>query len=126
MDSGMNELKKRLEVLLGQKPIEEDRTARERAESEASHMRAARRERVEAAGGTLLTAAFSMLEALLPEAEKDGKANRVANEIRMAFEECIQSEQDGSLSLKVKLKNRESLDSLCSAVAGLVSSAENS
>jgi len=126
MASGMDELKKRLEVLLGQKPVEEDRSEYNRVEREATEMHATRREKVEVAGGTLLTAAFSMLEALLPETEKNEKTTRIANQIRAAFEECVESEKDGSLSLKVKLKNKDSLDSLCSAVAGLVSAAEGS
>ena len=65
MVSGMDELKGRLEILLGAKPIAPlDETAKQQAEAD-SREAAERRERVSAAGGELLGAAFKFLGELV-------------------------------------------------------------
>src|SRR5215510_14341075 len=65
LQSGMEELKRRLEVLLGARPeapIDESEKARQRAAAEQK----AHQERIAAAGGQLLCSAFSFLGALIP------------------------------------------------------------
>lgn len=119
MASGMDELKKRLEILLGEKPeAEEDVSERRRVSEEAESM--ARRQRVEKAGGDLLTAAVSMLGALLPAPQHDDRTREATSRIKAGLGECMEREQDGSLSLKLRLPDQSALDSLCEAVAGLV------
>jgi len=66
--SGMEELKRRLEVLLGAKPhaaVDESEKQRQQREAE----RLARRSRVAEAGGQLVAAAFTFLGEMIPQRE---------------------------------------------------------
>ncbi|HEX6506008.1 MAG TPA: DEAD/DEAH box helicase, partial [Chloroflexota bacterium] len=66
--SGVEELKQRLEVLLGAKPHGAvDETQKQRQQQEAERL--ARRSRVAEAGGQLLTAAFTFLGEMIPQRE---------------------------------------------------------
>jgi len=118
MASGLDELKKRLEILLGEKPeAESDESEKHRIEKETELL--ARQQRVEIAGGNLVTAAFSMLDAILPQTKPDQEVLQYATRIKEGFNECLEYADDGSLTLKVRLSDAAALDSLCTAVAGL-------
>jgi hypothetical protein len=66
--SGIEELKRRLEVLLGANPhAAVDETEKQRQQQEAERL--ARRARVAEAGGQLLTAAFTLLGEMIPQHE---------------------------------------------------------
>ncbi|MBD3240750.1 MAG: helicase [Chitinivibrionales bacterium] len=119
MTSGMDELKKRLEVLLGEKPVaNEDVSERMRVEEESARL--ARRREAEQAGGKLLEAAFSLLGTMLPAGEPSERTTAMRNEIRQGLEQCLEQDDDGSYSLRVRLADSGALDSLCDAVAGLI------
>ncbi len=121
--AGMDELKKRLEVLLGEKPeASEDVSERMRIEEESARL--ARRREAEEAGGKLLEAAFSLLGTMLPRNERSEQPSAMGTEIRAGLERCLEREDDGSYSLRVRLADSRALDSLCEAVAGLVGAAE--
>lgn len=122
--SGMDELKKRLEVLLGEKPeASEDVSERIRVEQESAKL--ARRLEAERAGGKLLEAAFSLLGTMLPRSEQGERTSAMGARIRRELEQCLEREDDGSYSLRVRLADPGALDSLCEAVAGLVGAAGN-
>jgi len=118
--SGMEELKRRLEVLLGAKPeAPMDVSAQQRAEADAIVL-AQRRERVAEAGGHLLTAALSFLGELLPPADSTALAPESLSAIQAGLRQCVETGQDGKLRLAVTLPGTEALDALASALAKLM------
>jgi len=119
LESGYEELKQRLELLLGAKPVvsadEEERKARE-AEAE----RLARRQKVASAGGQLLSAAFQFLAEVLPAAPDSEPQRELAEAFRARLSECVETDETGQLKLTVTLPDRAGLDRLADSLAGLI------
>lgn len=117
--SGMEELKNRLEVLLGAKPeapVDESEKARQASEAE----RLARREKVALAGGQLLGAAFSFLDELLPARDESAASREVAEAVKKRFSECMEKDDEGRLKLTVTLPDASALDNLAGSLARLL------
>ena len=117
--SGMEELKRRLEVLLGANPhaaVDESQQQRRRQEAE----RLARRERVAEAGGQLLTAAFTLLGEMMPQHEPTHGAAQMASELKARLGECLERDEQGRPRLTVTLPNEAVLDNPARAVASLL------
>lgn len=117
--SGMDELKRRLEVLLGAKPeapTDESVKADRRQEAELL----ARRERVAAAGGELLGAAFNFLGELMAEHQETPASQQLASDLRNRLTECIQQDDDGRQRLTVTLPDRAALDKLADSLSRLL------
>jgi hypothetical protein len=120
MVSGMDELKGRLEVLLGARPIAPlDETALQAAETEARQA-AQRRERVSAAGGELLGAAFKFLGELVASQAPQPAEPQAASELRSRLAECVQEDESGKQRLTVTLPDKATLHSLADALAQLL------
>jgi len=119
--SGIEELKRRLETLLGARPEgPPDLSVRRRAEAEAAAL-AQRKARVSEAGGQLLAAAFSFLGELLPAA---APAPQDVAALKAGLQDCVESAGDGKLRLAVTLPHAQSLDALASALAKLMAARE--
>lgn len=117
--SGMEELKQRLEVLLGAKPhaaVDETEKQRQRQEAE----RLARRSRVAEAGGQLLSAAFTFLGEMIPQREPTDAAARVAREFKARLDECLERDGQGRPRLTVTLPNEAALENLARSLAALL------
>ncbi len=117
--SGMQELKGRLEILLGAKPdapVDESERARQAQEAE----RLARQQKVSLAGGQLLGAAFSLLGELLPESERTDQSRALADTIRKRFDECLDRDDQGRLKLTVTLPDESALDNMAVSLARLL------
>ena len=117
--SGMEELRRRLEVLLGAKPeapVDESELARQAAEAE----RLARREKVAAAGGQLLSAAFAFLGDLLPAQAETDESRRTAALMKQRLAECMETDEQGQLKLTVNLPDAAALDNLAGSLARLL------
>jgi len=117
--SGMEELKRRLEVLLGAKaeaPIDET----EKAKSEADVERLARREKVAAAGGQLVSAAFSFLGELIPQTGSNAETERAAELVKERLSECLETDSEGRPQLTITLPDAAVLDNLASSLARLL------
>lgn len=102
LHSGMEELKRRLEILLGAKPeapIDVSQATQVREEIE----RRARQERVAAAAGQMLTGAFQMLGELLPELSDDDTTRRLTQGIEAQLAECIETDSEGRTRLTLTL-----------------------
>jgi hypothetical protein len=111
--SGMEELKRRLEMLLGAKPeAPPDMSVRERAEAAVLVQR---RERVAEAGGQLLAAAFSFLGEILPASA--APAPDAVAAIKAGLRQCVETGEDGKVHLAVTLPGMEALDGLAAALA---------
>lgn len=117
--SGMEELKRRLEVLLGAKPhaaVDESEKQRQHQETE----RLARRSRVAEAGGQLLTAAFAFLGQMIPQKEQTNGAVRIAEELKARLDECVERDEQGRPRLTVTLPDGAALDNLARSLATLL------
>lgn len=123
--SGIEELKRRLEALLGAKPEgSPDESMRERAKAEAIAL-SQRKERVAEAGGQLLAAAFSFLGEILPGGGSKAPTPEAVAALRAGLAQCVESAEDGKLRLAVTLPGMQSLDALAAALAKLMAARES-
>lgn len=127
LGSGMEELKRRLEVLLGAKPDAPiDESEKTRLTEEARGL--ARREKVALAGGQLLGAALSFLDELLPPHDAEGdrgasskeRSRRLAEEIKQRLAQCLSKDEQGRPQLTVTLPDSAALDNLAGSLARLL------
>ena len=95
----MDELKRRLEVLLGAKP-EADQDISMQRRIEADHAAIAERKaRVAEAGGQLLASAFGFLGEMLPAST--APAPETVSALRSGLEQCAEVNADGSYNLNL-------------------------
>ncbi|NOX53945.1 MAG: DEAD/DEAH box helicase [Planctomycetes bacterium] len=125
MASGLEELKRRLEVLLGAKPEAAKDESVQRARAEEAR-RLAHRQKVAEAGGQLLTAAFQFLGTLIPEADgtdssKPAAPSPAADELKRLLGECLEENENGQPQLTITLPDRSALDTLAESLARLLS-----
>jgi superfamily II DNA or RNA helicase len=124
LQSGVEELKRRLEFLLGARPeAPVDRTEKIRAEED--NLRIARGERIAAAGGQLIGSAIAFLRALLPEAGESDATREAADAIRKGLESCVSEDETGRPRLTLALPDRSAIDDLARALAGALAAAGN-
>jgi SNF2 family DNA or RNA helicase len=117
--SGMEELKRRLEVLLGAAPeAPVDETERQRREQEAERL--ARRSRVAQAGGQLLSAAFTFLGEMIPRGQESAATAETASALRARLEDCLERDEAGRPRLTVTLPDEAALDTLARSLASLL------
>jgi superfamily II DNA or RNA helicase len=124
MKSSAEELKARLEVLLGARAEATiDRSEQERQRDAART--AERRERVAQAGGALLGAAFQFLgELVTGDAGAAPPPDRVVQSLRSRLDECVVHGDDGQPRLTVTLPDRTVLDGLAQTLARLLAGAQ--
>lgn len=119
LQSGMDELKARLEILLGAVP-EAPLDVSQQSEHTAQAMRlAARREKMADAGGQLLTAAFGFLAQMLPQSVAAPSSDMVA---RLRQQLCDSAETDaaGRRSLKINLPSDEAVSQFAEVLAKML------
>ncbi len=118
-ESGMEELKRRLEIMLGPKPIAPiDESSRQRAEAELEQTRV-HREKVAAAGGQLLGALFEFIGELVGQ---DGvePPRPVVDSVKQGLEQCVERDEQGQAKLVLTLPNQKNLDQLAKTLAKLL------
>ena len=118
LSSGVEELKRRLEVLIGAKPEAPLDVSRKR-QVEEELARTERTRTIAAAGGRLLGAAFSFLGELLPRGEETEQVRRMAGDLRSRLSECLETGEDGRLTMTVTLPDASALDDLARSLARL-------
>jgi SNF2 family DNA or RNA helicase len=118
--SGIEELRQRLEVLLGAKPhapVDETEKLRQQQEAE----RLARRARVGEAGGQLIAAALTFLGEMIPWQQQPsgvvGRAEQMANDFKARLAECLERDEQGRPRLTVTLPNEAVLETLAQSLA---------
>jgi len=117
--SGIEELKRRLEVLLGAKPhAPVDETEKQRAQQESERL--ARRARVAEAGGQLVAAPFTFLGEMIPQREPTNGAGQMAREFKARLDECLERDEHGRARLTVTLPNEAALENLARSLAALL------
>jgi len=130
--SGIEELKRRMEVLLGAIPAaprDERQAALAAAEAEAMQ----RRERIAGAGGQLLTAALAFLGELLPASKQavpnvapSGEAGQVGDaelvgQVRQHLAQCVERSEGGQLKLTLALPGDNALETIAVSLAKVLS-----
>jgi superfamily II DNA or RNA helicase len=122
--SNVEELRRRLEVLLGVK-LPEPLAEAERRKRDGQVDGTGRGERVSEAFGTLVTAAFSLLGEMLPDSEgeprRDGARKGANGELRALFDGA-QEDARGRPQLTLTLPDKASLDVLAGTLAKLLES----
>lgn len=118
MVSGMEELRRRLEVLLGAKPEAPiDTTSKEESEREAEVVRQ-RQARVAEAGGELLGAAFKFLGELVTQApESQAAPDGLVRQVREGLQQCVEVDESGKHRLTVAFPDARSVENLADVLA---------
>ena len=117
--SGIDELKQRLEILLGAKAhAAVDESEKQRQEQEAERL--ARRSRMAEAGGQLVAAAFAFLGEMIPQRQPTNGAAKMAGELKEHLEECLERDEQGRPRLTVTLPNETALENLARSLAALL------
>jgi superfamily II DNA/RNA helicase len=122
LESGMEELKRRLEVLLGAKPeaaVDESEKAREQALVDQK----ARQERIAAAGGHLLSSAFTFLGELMPNQPETEESRRMSDLFQKQLDQCLEKDERGQFKLTVTLPDPAAVANLAKSLARLVACA---
>ncbi|MGD9201965.1 MAG: DEAD/DEAH box helicase [Chitinispirillia bacterium] len=124
LQSGLDELKKRLEIILGEKPeAPPDVSEKERVLAESVHL--AKKRKVEEAGGNLLTAAFTFAGEMINVDAADENVKKMTKVIRESFEQCLDKDDNGRMSIRFTLPDSNSLDMISSSLAKFLSVAKN-
>ncbi len=119
LQSGMDQLKSRLEILLGAIPeAGTDESLKHEKEQEAARL--ARRKQMADAGGQMLTAAFSFLSQMLPDSPSTEASEETTRQIRDQLVDCAEVDDDGNRSLKINLPDKEALTQLAEALAKML------
>jgi hypothetical protein len=117
--SGMDELKRRLEVLLGARPdgaIGES----QKADVGRNAERLAMRERVASAGGQLLRAAFAFIGEMLPKKEETEETIQMAENLKSRLSECLEKDENGRLKMTITLPDESVLSNLAKSLAQIL------
>jgi superfamily II DNA/RNA helicase len=116
--SGIEELKQRLEVMLGARAhAAVDETEKQRQQQEAERL--VRRSRLAEAGGQLVAAAFAFLGEMIPQRQPTNGAEQKASEFKARLAECLERDEQGRPRLTVTLPNEAALESLARSLAAL-------
>jgi len=123
LQSGLQDLKNRLEILLGARadaPVDESQ--KRQVEEIARTSSEAHRQRVAAAGGELLGAAFKFLGELVAQQGSALPPPALVENLRTGLASCVDEDPTGKPRLTVTLPDREALDGLAQALAKLLAS----
>ena len=118
MLTSVEDLRQRLELLLGAKP-EPGLDLREREAREGELARRARRERIAAAGGELVRAAVALLGELLPAGAPGPDASRLAEVLRERLAEGLGEDATGRPTLTLTLPDPSALGVLATSLGGI-------
>lgn len=117
LTSNVEELRGRLEVLIGARP-EAAATSRESTRRERETE--VRRERIATAGGALVGAAFTFLSELLPAEDARPGAEALTDLVRQQLGECLEEDSSGRPRLTVVLPDHAALDALARSLGRLL------
>lgn len=119
LKSNVEELRARLEVLLGTKPDAPiDQSELRKREEEAARL--AQRDRLSAAGGQLVSAAFAFLGEMVASARPASASTEATALIRSRLQECVETDAEGRARFTVALPDALALDGLAEALSRLL------
>ena len=111
LSSGMEELKRRLEVLIGQKPTPTLETPVIGSE--------VNKEEVQKAGGEMLASVFKFISKVIPQ--REGLNSEIEEAVLKGFRNCLETDAEGRCRFTVVLPDDQSLSDLAKAVGGMQS-----
>jgi len=126
--SNMDDLKRRLEQMIGKPPVAaQDRSRKRQVEQEAQRLRAAQQEqqqaqqqeRVAAAGSQVISAVCQLVSALVPSTPSEPD-DRVVSEVRGGLQSLVRQDEQGRPQIQLTLPDTASLDQLAGALARLI------
>ena len=122
LTSGIDELKQRLEILIGRKPeASVDESRRAAIEEEAAIL--GRKQRASRAAGQMVGAAFSFLGELLPSKEPAPETLQAVDHLKRQLMEGMEKEADGSLKMTVAFPDESALDNLATTLVNIIGAA---
>jgi len=119
MVSGAEELKRRLEILLGRPedaPVDISEIERQKQQAE----KIASKEKIAAAAGELFISAFNLLGQIIPQRSDDGMLEQKKEAIKTYLQDLMEMDDQGHLELKLKLPDQSALDNIAATLAKLV------
>jgi len=119
LQSGMEELRSRLEELLGARE-EASIDEREKSAREKEARQLARAERVAAASGEAFTSALGLISAILPDDGENSESQRIAAFLEERLRECVQTDDEGRPRLTLTLPDETALGDLSRSLASLL------
>lgn len=120
MSSGIEELKRRLEKLLGERPdAPQDRSQQRRVEAETQDI-VERRTRVASAGGQLVGAALQLVGELIETKDQPAPDPAVVDRLRNDLAESIERDDAGRPQLRITLDDDHALGDLANTLARLL------
>lgn len=121
LQSGMQELKNRLEILLGARPeAPVDETQKTQAQIPVAANETQHRERVAAAGGELLGAAFKFLGELVVQQETPAPPEALVANLRAGLGACVEEDPAGKPRVTFTLPDKSALEGLAQTLARLL------
>jgi hypothetical protein len=121
MIGGAEALKRRLEILLG-KPQDAPLDVSELERQKQTAQTVARREKVAIAAGELFTSAFKLLAEIIPQQSNEAVLGQKIESIKTHLQNCLETNKEGQIELKLKLPNQSALDNIAAALAKLTGS----
>ncbi len=122
LNRNIDELKQRLEVLLGCKPdAPVDQSQQECARRTVAQTSSGAR--LEAAGGQLFTAAFSFIGEMLPEGADETAVSDLAASFRTELMKTISEAEDGTCKMTLSLPGTDAVDAMAQTLAKMAAMA---
>ncbi len=123
MTTGMEELKRKLEILLGAKPeAAEDQSMKALVENQAALL--AKKEKVAYAGGQLVGAAFAFIGEMFSSADETEKIVSLTEAFRSKLNDCMEKNDDGSLSMTIRMPDEDFLQNMARSLAQIVATGQ--
>ncbi len=124
MESGMEDLKRRLEVIMNPLPAVIDESQQRRVQAEAEALAVTRRrESISIASGQLVTAALSLAGELMTGSAGNAPAEEIVDDLTAKLTQCIDRDDQGRPQLKISLADDAALRGLATTLARLLSAA---
>ncbi|QDV40334.1 RNA polymerase-associated protein RapA [Stieleria neptunia] len=122
MVSGMEDLRRRLEVILDPLPAAPvDESQQRRVEAEAQALQA-KREKVAAATSGLITAALSLAGELIPSVGDKAPSDETVDTLTDRLSQCVDKDEQGRPQLTITLPDTDALRGLATTLAKLLDS----
>ena len=119
MTTGIEELKRRMEVLLGAKP-EAAEDISMKTEAELTAARLLKKESVAAAGGQLVSAAFSFIGELFKDKVSDAIDPQMTAAFKTKLMDCMEQTADGRFNMTITLPDASFLEAMAQSLSTMV------
>lgn len=124
LTTGIEELKRRMEILLGARPeAAEDESMKIEVEKETAVP--AKKEKIAAAGGKMVSAAPALIGEMFAGADDDPQTEQSAGAFRARLSDCMEKAEDGSLKMTITLPDEAFLDNMARSLAKMLGTGLN-